>query len=110
MTGSGALLAKYSAPVVDEACAARVEQSEMLFRARLRGLPNGQWRSRQYLDVQGETAIVRHRAPAGCIDFVISGKGARHPMSEGLADSGPAPVSFRSFESDTRHQGDRTWQ
>ena len=24
--------------------------------------------------------------------------------------SGPAPVSFRSFESDTRHQGDRIWQ
>lgn len=23
---------------------------------------------------------------------------------------GPAPVSFRSFESDTRHQGDRIWQ
>ena len=25
-------------------------------------------------------------------------------------DLGPAPVSFRSFESDTRHQGDRIWQ
>ena len=23
---------------------------------------------------------------------------------------GPAPVSFRSFESNTRHQGDRIWQ
>ena len=23
---------------------------------------------------------------------------------------GPAPVLFRSFESDTRHQGDRIWQ
>ena len=23
---------------------------------------------------------------------------------------GPVPVSFRSFESDTRHQGDRIWQ
>ena len=27
-----------------------------------------------------------------------------------LTLSGPAPVSFRSFESDTRHQGGRIWQ
>jgi N-methylhydantoinase B len=54
----GALLDKYTAPVVDEACAALVEQSETLFRARLRALPDGQWQSRQYLDVQGETARV----------------------------------------------------
>jgi len=27
-----------------------------------------------------------------------------------LAQIGPAPVSFRSFESNTRHQGDRIWQ
>jgi hypothetical protein len=26
------------------------------------------------------------------------------------SDFGPAPVLFRSFESDTRHQGDRIWQ
>ena len=54
----GALLTKYTAPVVDEACAALVEQSEQLFRARLRALPDGQWQSRQFLDVQGETARV----------------------------------------------------
>ena len=24
--------------------------------------------------------------------------------------NGPVPVSFRSFESNTRHQGDRIWQ
>jgi transposase-like protein len=24
--------------------------------------------------------------------------------------TGPVPVSFRSFESNTRHQGDRIWQ
>jgi hypothetical protein len=27
-----------------------------------------------------------------------------------LNPTGPAPVLFRSFESDTRHQGDRIWQ
>ena len=54
----GALMGKYGAIVVDQACAALVEQSETLFRARLRALPDGQWQSRQYLDVQGETARV----------------------------------------------------
>jgi N-methylhydantoinase B len=43
----------------------------------------------------GEMAIVQHRAPAGGIDYVISGKGARHPMSEGLAGGYPgAPNSY----------------
>jgi len=54
----GALMGKYGAIVVDQACAALVEQSETLFRAGLRALPDGQWQSRQYLDVQGETARV----------------------------------------------------
>lgn len=53
-----ALMDKYGAETVDEACATLVEQSEDLFRARLRELPDGQWQSRQYIDVKGETAIV----------------------------------------------------
>ncbi|MCL4188668.1 MAG: hydantoinase B/oxoprolinase family protein [Rhodobacteraceae bacterium] len=43
----------------------------------------------------GEMAIVPHKAPDGGIDYVISGKGARHPMSEGLAGGWPgAPNSY----------------
>ena len=53
-----ALITKYGSETVDEACATLVEQSETLFRERLRELPDGQWQSRQYLDVNGETARV----------------------------------------------------
>ncbi len=52
------LMTKYGAAEVDSACAELVTQSEDLFRARLRELPDGQWQSRQYLDVNGETARV----------------------------------------------------
>lgn len=53
-----ALMTKYGSAEVDSACASLVEQSEALFRARLRELPDGQWQSRQYLDVNGQTARV----------------------------------------------------
>ncbi|PKP79541.1 MAG: hydantoinase/oxoprolinase, partial [Alphaproteobacteria bacterium HGW-Alphaproteobacteria-2] len=53
-----ALMDKYGAETVDEACATLVTQSEDLFRTRLRELPDGQWQSRQYIDVKGETAVV----------------------------------------------------
>jgi transposase len=33
-----------------------------------------------------------------------------HPDIKKRGRFGPAPVSFRSSESDTRHRGDRTWQ
>ncbi|MEM8664906.1 MAG: hydantoinase B/oxoprolinase family protein, partial [Pseudomonadota bacterium] len=43
----------------------------------------------------GEMALVAHKAPDGGIDYVISGKGARHPMSEGLAGGWPgAPNAY----------------
>ena len=53
-----ALIKKYGYPTVDEACATLIEQSEKLLRARLAELPDGQWQSRQYMDVKGETAKV----------------------------------------------------
>jgi len=53
-----ALFAKYGPETVDAANARLIEDSEALFRARLRELPDGQWQSRQYLDVNGETARV----------------------------------------------------
>ncbi len=53
-----ALVEKYGADTVDEACHTLIEQSEVLLRDRLRELPNGRWQSRQYLDVKGEVAKV----------------------------------------------------
>jgi len=53
-----ALIGKYGATEVDAACSELIRQSEDLFRARLRELPDGQWQSRQYLYVNGETARV----------------------------------------------------
>jgi N-methylhydantoinase B len=49
-----ALTDKYGAQTLDRACRMLIEQSEMRMRERLRELPDGQWRSRQYLDVKGE--------------------------------------------------------
>jgi len=63
-----------------------------LFRRRARdsGGP-GRWRG----GTGGEMALVAHKAPDGGIDYVISGKGARHPMSEGLAGGWPgAPNAY----------------
>jgi N-methylhydantoinase B len=49
-----ALIDKYGADTVDEACRTLIEQSETRLRQRLRELPDGRWQSRQYLDVKGE--------------------------------------------------------
>lgn len=47
-----------------------------------------------------EMAITPHDAPDGGIDYVISGKGSRFPMSEGLAGGYPgAPNSYRWHRS-----------
>lgn len=50
-----ALIGKYGADTVEEACATLIEQSEKLMRERLTELPNGTWQSRQYLDANDET-------------------------------------------------------
>ena len=50
-----ALIGKYGEATVDEACLTLIEQSETRLRQRLRDLPDGQWQSRQYLEVKGET-------------------------------------------------------
>lgn len=49
-----ALVDKYGPSTVDQACQMLIEQSEQRLRERLRELPDGQWQSRQYLDVKGE--------------------------------------------------------
>ena len=53
-----ALIDKYGAGPVDEACGALVDQSETLLRKRLRELPDGRWEARQYFDIEGETCRV----------------------------------------------------
>jgi N-methylhydantoinase B len=49
-----ALIEKYSVQTVDAACKMLIDQSETRLRERLRELPDGQWQSRQYLEVKGE--------------------------------------------------------
>ena len=49
-----ALIEKYGAQTVDAACKTLINQSEARLRERLRELPDGQWQSRQYLEVKGE--------------------------------------------------------
>ena len=57
----------------------------------------GKWRG----GTGGEMAVVSHKAPDGGIHFVISGKGSKHPMSEGLAGGFPgATNSYRHVTGD----------
>lgn len=80
-----ALIAKYGPETVDEAGAELIRQSEMLFRARLAELPDGEWQSRQYLDVNGETATVRltmlKTGDRLVFDFTGSSKQSRHAIN-----------------------------
>lgn len=53
-----ALIEKYSPEVVDTACSQLIENSERQLRNRLRELPDGQWQSRQYLNVGEQVSRV----------------------------------------------------
>ena len=48
------LIGKYGYDTVDAACQLLIDQSEELLRQRLAELPDGQWQSRQYLEVKDE--------------------------------------------------------
>jgi N-methylhydantoinase B len=90
-----------------------------LFRRRLRDSGGaGRWRG----GVGMELAVVPHDAPDGGLHYVVSGKGSRFPMSEGLgaglpgspnayirvresANGGPAPQDLESM-GDGREQVD----
>lgn len=80
-----ALIAKYGPETVDDAGSELIRQSETLFRARLKELPDGDWQSRQYLDVNGETATVRlTMTKAGdrlVFDFTGSSEQSRHAIN-----------------------------
>jgi len=49
-----ALIGKYGFETVDETCRTLIVKSEEKLRGRLRALPDGQWQSRQYLNVKDE--------------------------------------------------------
>ena len=80
-----ALTAKYGYETVDAAGWELIRQSEMLFRARLKELPDGEWQSRQYLDVNGETATVRltmtKTGDSLVFDFTGSSEQSRHAIN-----------------------------
>jgi len=80
-----ALIAKYGAKTVDEAGSELIRQSETLLRERLRELPDGEWQSRQYLDVNGETATVRltmtKTGDRLVFDFTGSSEQSRHAIN-----------------------------
>jgi len=48
-----ALVEKYGPETFDQACQLLIAQSEQRLRERLSELPDGQWQSRQYVDVKG---------------------------------------------------------
>jgi N-methylhydantoinase B len=48
-----ALVEKYGPETFDQACQLLIAQSEQRLRERLSELPDGQWQSRQYIDVKG---------------------------------------------------------
>lgn len=54
-----ALIEKYGEAVVASIGAELIEQSEKLFRARLRELPNGMWSACQFMDVEGKPLEIR---------------------------------------------------
>ena len=61
-----------------------------LFRRRMRDSGGaGEFRG----GVGGEIAIVPHGSPDGRIDFVLSGKGSKFPMSDGLAGGAPGAAN-----------------
>ncbi len=80
-----ALIDKYGPEPVDQACAALVDQSETLFRERLRALPDGRWEARQYFDIDGETYRVllamTKEADSLTFDFSGSSPQARHGIN-----------------------------
>lgn len=70
-----ALIEKYSAQTVDAACKMLVEQSEARLRERLRELPDGQWQSRQYLEVNDEIykVLLNMRKSGDTLTFDFTG-------------------------------------
>jgi N-methylhydantoinase B len=80
-----ALIEKYGAQTVDVASKMLIDQSEVRLRARLSELPDGQWQSRQYLEVKGETYKVlltmSKRGDSLTFDFTGSSPQSKHGVN-----------------------------
>jgi N-methylhydantoinase B len=80
-----ALFAKYGAATVGEACSSLIAQSEQRLRERLRELTDGQWQSRQYLEVKGEiyrvVLTMTKRADTLTFDFTGSSPQSRYSVN-----------------------------
>jgi N-methylhydantoinase B len=79
------LVEKYGYDTVDNACQLLIEQSELQLRERLRELPDGQWQSRQYMNVGDEISTVRltmtKRGDSLTFDFTGSSPQSRHSIN-----------------------------
>ncbi len=74
-----ALIDKYGAATVDEACQTLIANSESQLRARLLELPDGQWQSRQYLNVGSDVSkvVLTMTKRADELNFDFSGSSAQ---------------------------------
>jgi N-methylhydantoinase B len=72
------LYAEFGVPTVRAVAERLIEESEQLVRRRLRELPDGEWRAREYLDVADEVCTVvvtaRKRGDALTYDFTGSSR------------------------------------
>ena len=80
-----ALVEKYGAQALDKACGRLIAQSEQQLRERLRELPDGRWRARQYFDVLGEVQrVLLTMTKSGdslTFDFSGSSPQSRYPVN-----------------------------
>ncbi|MEM9606198.1 MAG: hydantoinase B/oxoprolinase family protein [Actinomycetota bacterium] len=78
-----ALTDKYGRETVDEACSYLIDLSEQRLRERLRELPDGQWQSRQYLNVADEvsTAVLTMTKEDDSLHFDFTGSSPQSPHS-----------------------------
>ncbi|HWK59954.1 MAG TPA: hydantoinase B/oxoprolinase family protein [Eoetvoesiella sp.] len=82
-----------------------------LFRRRMRDSGGaGEYRG----GLGGEIAIVPHGSPDGGINFVLSGKGSKFPMSDGLAGGGSGAsndyVLIKGAGEDSRRSGETDFE
>ncbi len=79
------LMDKYGRETVDEVSQGLIDESETLFRKRLRELPDGTWRTRHYIEAEGQNYVV-HLAMTKTDDAV-------HFDFTGTSPQSPAPFN-----------------
>ena len=78
-----ALIDKYGYDTVDTACRTLIDQSEKLLRQRLRDLPDGEWYSRQYLNVEDDVyrVVLKMTKRDDSLVFDFSGSDPQAPVA-----------------------------